>query len=270
MFSFFSICFHLFKRPLPGISKSNLFWTYLKLKLTSKKGSGELFNANIFGKTFFGTDKFTLSYLFYEVYIKKEYWINLTKSNPLIYDCGSNVGMGISFFKHLFPKAKIIAFEANPLVFSLLEKNVEQHHLEDVHLHQIALYDHDTEISFFLGKNSESLMGSIYSDRGGKDEVLVKAKRLSSFLRETPDVDLIKIDVEGAEWEILKDLDESGVIRNARQYLIEFHLNIHRDTSSLSDFLRYFEKAGFTYNIRGEFIQVGEFQDLLIHCLRID
>jgi hypothetical protein len=113
-------------------------------------------------------------------------------------------------------------------------------------------------------------LGSIKSSRGGAKQVQVKARRLSDFLKSYVEVDLIKIDVEGAEWKIMNDLVESGSLRKSRQYLIEFHLNLPEIEERLCKFLLYFEANGFTYNIRGEFGQVGEFQDLLIHFIRKD
>jgi tRNA1(Val) A37 N6-methylase TrmN6 len=42
-----------------------------------------------------------------------------------VFDCGANIGFATIFFKWLFPKARIYAFEPDPATYALLEKNVK-------------------------------------------------------------------------------------------------------------------------------------------------
>src|SRR5436309_1804523 len=58
-----------------------------------------------------------LRYLFAEIFINGSYLFHTDRSRPLILDCGSNIGMSILFFKKLYPEARIIGFEADPLTF---------------------------------------------------------------------------------------------------------------------------------------------------------
>ncbi len=256
---------------IPGITKGSLFWNWTLLKIKFLGGpKGSKPQISLFGKKFSGLDQSSLNYLFEEIFLNGEYVFKSTKAEPVIFDCGSNIGMGILFFKIIYPNAKITGFEANPEVFEILKTNILNLNMKDIQVHHLALYDEDTEITFYTGNSSESLLGSINSKRGGQKAVLVKAKRLSDFLKTHSEIDLIKIDVEGAEWNIIKDLVESNSIRKCHQYLIEFHLNLPELEGKLSEFLEYFESQGYLYNIRGDFGRVGEFQDLLIHCIRKD
>ena len=61
------------------------------------------------------------------------------------------------------------------------------------------------------------------ADRGGTSELKVKATRLSNLIASLDRVDAVKIDVEGAEWHILKDLQQSGTLAKPMRYLIEYH-----------------------------------------------
>ncbi|MFT6895172.1 MAG: FkbM family methyltransferase [Algoriphagus sp.] len=256
---------------ISGISKGSLFWNWILLKIKFLGGlKGPKPQISLFGKKFCGLDQSSLNYLFEEIFLKGEYIFKSTKAEPVIFDCGSNIGMGILFFKIIYPNAKITGFEANPEVFEILKTNISNLNMNDIQVHHLALYDQDTEITFYTGNSSESLLGSINSNRGGKKAVLVKAKKLSEFLKTHSEIDLIKIDVEGAEWNIIQDLVQSSSLRKCHQYLIEFHLNLPELEGKLSEFLEYFEAQGYLYNIRGDFGRVGEFQDLLIQCIRKD
>src|SRR6266536_970073 len=68
--------------------------------------------------------------------------------HPTILDCGS-YGMSVLFFKTLYPGARIIGFEPDPLTFKILSQNVAQNDLKDVELHQCALSDIDGCVEFY-------------------------------------------------------------------------------------------------------------------------
>ena len=270
MANVFKILYYIFATKTLSISRLTLFWNYLTIKFKTIGNSRSPATISLLGKKFTGADFFTLQYLYQEVFLKSEYHFRTKSAKPIIIDCGSNVGMAIYFFKKIYPDSHILGFEANPEVFKILQENIQGLGLSQVKVNNLALFNQNTEISFFTGNSNESLLGSIHSKRGGQKEVKVKAVKLSDYLLEFDEVDLIKIDVEGAEWKILEDLIESKTLRKAKQYLIEFHLNLPGMKEQMSDFLKYFEENGYVYNIRGEFGTVSEFQDLLIHCYRKD
>lgn len=240
-----------------------LFRLMLKKKLFQKKNSEV--SDNFFGMKITAYDYFTLEFLFKEVFIADEYRFSTKKNNPIIIDCGANIGASVFYFKKLYPESKIIAFEANPHTFQLLEKNVKHNNFKNVELHNIALLDKEGEISFFISENIGTLVGSIREERGGAKQLHVKAERLSQYLHEIDKVDAVKIDIEGAEINVLNDLFESGAINKSDQYMVEYHHNINDEISGLSDFLKKFEISGFKYSMRTDFETLGEFQDILIH-----
>ncbi len=222
--------------------------------------SGKFFNFNVYSY-----DYLSLAYLFKEVFMSNEYYFEPATRKPLIIDCGANIGMSVLYFKKLYPLSRVIAFEANPHAYKLLESNMVENNVENVELHNIALYDKETEISFFVGSNAGTVTGSIKKDRGGLRELRVKTHRLSQFLENLESVDLIKMDVEGAELNILTDLINSSTINKAKEYIIEYHHNMKEDKSMLGGFLQKFEDNGFSYNIKSHYKKLHSFQDILIH-----
>lgn len=53
-------------------------------------------------------------FLFNELFADACYSFRAQTDSPLIFDCGSNIGLSILFFKKLYPKARVIGFEPDP------------------------------------------------------------------------------------------------------------------------------------------------------------
>src|ERR1700751_4342148 len=206
------------------LSKSSvLIRLYITSLLFRRKNTKS--NVSFLGYTVWGYSYYSLYFLFKEVFITNEYFFIASTSSPVIIDCGANIGMSVLYFKKLYPSASIIAFEANQHVYRLLEENIRTNKLTDVELHNVALYDEETEISFFIDNNIGSFLGSVREDRGGNREMRISTQKLSAYLKNIPSVDLIKIDVEGAEIQILNDLFHTSMIGKAKEYIIEYHHN---------------------------------------------
>ena len=82
----------------------------------------------------------------------------------------------------------------------------------------------------------------------------VPSRRLSDFI--LGPVDLLKLDVEGAEYRVLCDLLSSGEAQSIKQIVIEYHHRMENERSCLTDFLRQLEQAGFEYQIHASLFPV--------------
>jgi hypothetical protein len=74
----------------------------------------------------------------------------------------------------------------------------------------------------------------------------VPSTRLKTYLREKK-VDFLKIDIEGAEYEVISDCAEE--IKNVDFMFIEYHSMIDKD-QNLQEILRIIHDAGFRYHIK--------------------
>lgn len=229
---------------------------------------GQEVTVDILGHPMRGFSPRTLAYLFNEVFLTDEYRFPSAVPDPVIVDCGANVGFSVLYFKRLFPAARIHAFEANPHTFRLLQQNIRANGLDGVTAEAVALSDQEGEVSFFIGDDPGTLLGSIRSDRGGAREARVPAVRLSTTLAALPRVDVVKMDVEGAERWILDDLVRSGMLTKPARYLIEYHHQIGTDAPRFAEFLAPFERAGFRYALRANGRTPEGFQDVLLHLVR--
>ena len=170
------------------------------------------------------------------------------KSVATILDIGANIGVASLYFAELFPNAIIHAFEPAPINQALLERNTSPIHR--IKTHAVALGDADGEL-FLCESDSPTNMGggSIHNLGVNPDKgVTVKARQTSGLLSEigVTSVDIIKIDTEGAEWEILTSMD-SGMLANVKLIMGELH---GRRDFELLNYLQPMFNIGMRKNIK--------------------
>lgn len=191
--------------------------------------------------------------LFREIFVDQDYRWKFPSTEPIVIDCGANIGMSVMYFRKMFPYARIIAFEANPHAFRLLQVNLQQNDIRDVSLINRALYDREGEIDFFTGDNKAALSSSVIRERTGSTQMKVQTAKLSDYIYDIhlrQRSILVKMDVEGAEHKIIKDLEETDQLKWVDQFIIEYHNNIPGESSTLWEFLQRFDRNGFAFEIK--------------------
>jgi FkbM family methyltransferase len=263
-------CLAIVRRRVYRGQRREIFSTYLRLRLkrlfrmTHRRGAIErVTRFDVQSERFF-----TVDFLFGEIFLGLEYHFTASRPDPLIIDCGSNIGMSVLYFKFLYPDAEIIAFEPSRSTFALLESNVRRNGLTKVELHENALAARDGAIDFFIdATDGESLLQSALRTRMPKSRRTVEAVRLSRFI-DRP-VDFLKLDVEGSEMEVLRELRDSGRLGLIRQMVVEYHHHILPDQDNLSEFLALLQAAGFSYQIIAGFsapFERDRYQDVLVYA----
>ena len=214
-----------------------------------------------------------LASLFEEIFVNGDYFFVSKKADPFIVDCGSNIGMSILFFKTLYPKAEIIGFEPEEATYALLEKNIASNRFKGVRLHQVALGMEEATTSFFVDPEQPgTLLMSTIRSRLPKKEIMVRQMKLSTYINRK--VDLLKLDVEGAEDAVLQDLVSTGTITRIDQMLVEYHHHIDKNKDAFGSFLALLEKSGFGYQISTSYPKSERasrdpiFQDVQVYAYR--
>ncbi|NVO31176.1 FkbM family methyltransferase [Hymenobacter lapidiphilus] len=226
----------------------------------------------LFGFDVQGSSYELLLRLFKELFLTEPYAFAAPTAPvaPRILDAGANIGMAVLYFKRQFPAAHIVAFEPNPEAFRLLARNVAANQLHDVVLHHAALAATAGELPFYYGSDGASLTGSLHPHASGIRTVQVPARRLSEVLADTAAFDLLKLDVEGAEVDILAELAQTGHLGHFRQYLIEYHYPVGTPESTrLTTTLQAFEQQGFAWCVRLALPPLPDSQDIIFHCWQL-
>lgn len=131
------------------------------------------------------------------------------ESEPLIIDCGANIGVSVLEWKTRWPLSRIICFEPDPDAFRLLTLNMERNDIPGVKCFHAALADFDGKTLLFgdMGHGADARGNSIHAswgDRESSDSVEVACCRLSPYLAKQ-EVSFLKIDIEGAEESVLRE-----------------------------------------------------------------
>lgn len=162
-------------------------------------------------------------------YIKLFPWLFRLNKDSIVLDCGANVGRITSYLS--ITGATIYAFEPDPIAFKVLsrrcknKKNVTSINKGVWHKDAVVqLYRHNEmkkdEASFTVGS-------SIIADKENIDTLSyfeIEVIDLVNFIRQlNKKVDLVKIDVEGAETEILKKIIAEDAYTLFNEMYVETH-----------------------------------------------
>lgn len=215
----------------------------------------------------------SLAYLHNEIFVKLAYYFRAQRPDPFVVDGGSNIGMSVLFFKALYPDARVVAFEPAERAHELLVRNVAANSLRGVDVHRVALGRENREVSFYEDPTDPATFRmSTRRERIEGVESPVTQRRLSDLVK--GDVDLLKLDVEGAEDDVLDDLIESGAISRLDKLVVEYHHHLDPREDFLGAFLERLRAQGFGYHVsaqeriarRADF--EASYQDVLVYGYR--
>ena len=143
-----------------------------------------------------------------------------------VLDIGANVGVTALYFSQIFPNARIYAFEPAPDNFAVLAKNVAN--CGRIRAFNFALGAADATLELYASDNPINFGGYSLHAAGSDTakKISIPVKSVASVLKDLAigNLDVIKIDTEGAEWDILTAFPED-VLRTASYITGELHGN---------------------------------------------
>ena len=157
---------------------------------------------------------------------KAEYYLPERLAPEVILDIGSNIGTSILFFREKFPAAKIYGFEPHPETFRILEKNVAG--LPDIQVFNYALGAANADVAVpFDGADFSRF--TLAKDPGGDwsgplSPTPCQVKHAGDVVKSLglTNVDLIKIDCEGVEYDVLTALP-GALVQQCKWIVGELH-----------------------------------------------
>lgn len=187
--------------------------------------------------------------LFTEIFFKETYYLALTQKSIRVIDCGTNIGVSLLYIKIRAPRAQVLCFEPNPAAREVLEKNIEANKWgKEVKVLPYALGKEKGTVDFFVEeKEATSSGGSIGRHRKntsrGLNSYPVKMDILSHYIENN--IDFLKVDIEGAEFEVLEELKTERKLPLVAALQLEYHYIPGFFTRPLSELLALLESEGF-------------------------
>jgi FkbM family methyltransferase len=165
------------------------------------------------------------------------------KEGDTVIDIGAHIGRyTITSSKQVGDSGQVVAIEADPGNFQLLKRNIALNGLRNVLPLNYAVFSTRTRMKLYE-QSASAKYNSVMLTRAAKTKnyVEVDADTLDSILQlnEVNKVNWIKIDVEGAEFEVLK-----GSAKTLSQENLSLFIEIHniedpRHYDNIVDFLKY-------------------------------
>jgi FkbM family methyltransferase len=163
----------------------------------------------------------------------------------VIIDAGANIGSICLELNRWFPKADIYAFEPILNTFNQLQKNT--FNKEKIHRFHLGLGDKNETTEILLQEENTINSLKITAENSGiTDKEKITITRLDQFLQEQnlTQIDILKIDVEGFEFEVL---DGCGALLKADIKCIYLEVGYEREITKVhfSDVEKFMEEKGF-------------------------
>jgi FkbM family methyltransferase len=182
-------------------------------------------------------------FLVHDIFVNGAYEFETANPRPRILDCGANVGFAVLFLKTRYPEASVIAFEPDPACADRLERTVAANGLRDVKIEKAGVGGEDGTAAFYYNDAERgSITASVVASWGGSATRGIRMVRLSSFVEDG--VDFLKLDVEGAEYAVIRELVDTGAIHRVREAVIEYH-EIDSEPHALKQMLEALQREGF-------------------------
>ena len=211
-------------------------------------------------------DAASFTAMYEEIFFKNVYTFSSEKTSPFIIDCGANIGVSVLYFKTLYPQSEIIAFEPDKNIFNYLKKNINSFKHENVTLINSGVWIEEKELEFhFEGADAGRIVNQKLESNHYVDKI--KVEKLSKYIGK--EVDFLKIDIEGAELEVLKEIEQK--LHFVNNIFIEYH-SFTSKTQELDVLLNLLSRNGFRYYIySAAYIRTKPFLDktdfLSMDCL---
>ncbi|MGE3274102.1 MAG: FkbM family methyltransferase [Vicinamibacterales bacterium] len=187
-------------------------------------------------------DAHSLAPQWHDIFVRETLAFAPRTDRPRILDCGANVGLASLWLHRAFPGSRITAFEADPAIADLLADNLARNGARDVEVVPAAVWTETGRVRFRREGTDSGAVDAIGADTPGT-VAEVDAVRLRDWVAREH-VDLLKLDVEGAELVLLQD------IRDQLHQVDAMQLEVHDFDPArriLPACLELLSAAGWTY-----------------------
>jgi FkbM family methyltransferase len=168
-------------------------------------------------------DAYSLRTTYRQIFAEDIYQVAGLGPTPTIVDCGGNIGLSVIGFKQQYPQARILTFEADPALAAVLARNVKALGLSGVTVEAKAVGATSGEVMF---QPDGADGGHVIAPDGSATParaVSIPLVRLSEQF--AGPIDLLKLDIEGSEYDVIAELSQSGRLAQVKALICEVHGN---------------------------------------------
>lgn len=163
---------------------------------------------------------------FTNVWILQEYDHGevIVKNDDTIIDVGAHIGLFCTYVSQFCKEGKILCYEPVEENYKLLKENVEQNNLKNIFCYNIAVSNENKKLKIFLDYN-DSAAHSIYGS--GLHFIEIDAISLKEIIdsNNISRCDFLKLDCEGAEYEIIEALPDE-YFKKIEKISLEYHNSV--------------------------------------------
>ena len=159
------------------------------------------------------------------------------KENDIVIDIGAHVGYFTIYAAKKAKNGKILSFEPSKESFNVLKNNLKINNIQNVDVENIGVRSKSGASILYVDKNNE-IGNSMFSN----DENLIKENVQVTSVPEIikkykiESIDLLKLDCEGAEYEIILELPIT-ILNKIKRISMEVHKIDNFDINDIEKFL---------------------------------
>lgn len=203
------------RRALRGAWK---FWAAMVLKFVPHVWPFTI-RLNLSQGGVIAVDQFMTLFIYKEIFVDGCYDLELPENHePLIVDVGANTGLFILRMKQLYPQAHVYAFEPLPTNYAQLQTNLRLSELDRVRTFMQGVGGTARKETLYIHPRNVGGHSIFQNQTGGKQRVEIELIDIEALLRllDGKSCDLLKLDCEGAEYEIIKSISSETAQRFER------------------------------------------------------
>jgi FkbM family methyltransferase len=179
-----------------------------------------------------------------EIFVHRALDFETTSASPRILDCGANVGLASLFFKRRYPAARVTAYEADPALFAILQANLNANGASDVEAMHAAVWTSAGQLTFRCEGSDSGMVDSLPGVLDGRSTTVPSIRLRDVLEREA--IDLLKLDIEGAEHAVLTDCEP--VLHQVNALVLDLH-EFDPAARHAPRVLECLSRAGFVYAV---------------------
>lgn len=169
------------------------------------------------------------------------------KEKDIVVDIGAHIGYFSIYSSKNAKKGKIFAFEPFIESFEILKKNLELNKIENVFPQNVGVAK-KTGTSKLYFKKEFAIGNSTYKNKEFDSEIVIETTSLQDIIKnnEIQKINILKLDCEGAEYQILLNLDHE-TLEKIEKIVSEMHPRI--ENFEIEDVKKFLTSNGFDVEV---------------------